>query len=178
MRERRKLKCFLRIVQMPKTGSVRRNNAHDFAADSFRAYRTRADILNRSRIHIPTQFYPTLVAFAGENSDCQTRRLLIGGRNGAAIFRVRGTSRRTHAREGEGSRFDPRMIIRRQVISGSRYTGGVMGKTVTLLSYPLWIHSIQPSFVYMPASFLRVRVCVRIARTRCAIENVSRVHGR
>lgn len=42
------------------------------------------------------------------------------------------------------SRFDPRMIIRRQVISGSRYTSGVMGKTVTLLSYPLWIHSIRP----------------------------------
>lgn len=62
----------------------------------------RADIFNRSRTHIPTQFYPTPVASVGENLDCQTRRLLIGGRNGAAIFRVRGTSRRTHAREDKG----------------------------------------------------------------------------
>lgn len=86
---------------------------------------------------------------------CQTRRLLIGGhdgavRCGAAIFRVRRITESAHARERARSRFDPRMIIRRQVISGSRYTGRVMGKTVTLLSYPLWIHSIQPLFVRAP----------------------------
>lgn len=109
----------------------------------------RADILNRSRIHIPRRFYPAV-----KNSAGQTRRLLIGGHD-ATVFRVRRNPvyGHTRAREGEGkatrgrqrgndrgrarSRFDPRMIIRRQVISGSRYTGGVMGKTVTLLSYPL-----------------------------------------
>lgn len=47
------------------------------------------------------RFYPTLVAFAAENADRQTRRLLIGGYDGAAVFRVRESPRRAHAREGE-----------------------------------------------------------------------------
>lgn len=90
--------------------------------------------------------------------DCQTRRLLIGGHDGAVRrYFACEESRGEREGEGEGSRFDPRMIIRRQVISGSRYTGRVMGKTVTLLSYPLWIHSIQPPFVRAP--FLSVSVC-------------------
>lgn len=93
--------------------------------------------------------------------DCQTRRLLIGGHDGAVRrYFACGESRGEREGKGEGSRFDPRMIIRRQVISGSRYTGRVMGKTVTLLSYPLWIHSIQPLFVRAP--FLSVSVCAYI----------------
>lgn len=136
----RALKCYLRIVQMPTQDrrTVRRNNARDFAADSFRTCRTRGRYFKpQSDTHSDAVFIP-LSRSAGENSDRQTRRLLIGGRNGGGgdISRVRDLPE--DAREGgRGSRFDPRMIIRRQVISGSRYTGGVMGKTVTLLSYPL-----------------------------------------
>lgn len=113
------------------------------------------DISNSSRIHVSRQFYPALVQPAVENSDVTARH--VGYwladttvRCGAAIFRVRRITESAHARERARSRFDPRMIIRRQVISGSRYTGRVMGKTVTLLSYPLWIHSIQPLFVRAP----------------------------
>lgn len=73
-----------------------------------------------------------------------------------ACERTPGERTRGRAR----SRFDPRMIIRRQVISGSRYMGGVMGKTVTLLSYPLWIHSIRLLFACLSS-------CIRALHRSC-----------
>lgn len=69
-----------------------------------------AKILNRSRIYIPKQFYPIpIAATAAENSDCQARRLLIGGHDGAAIFRMR-ESPGGHTREGEGPGLDLTLV--------------------------------------------------------------------
>lgn len=117
-----------------------------------------------SRIHILRQFYPAPVSLTAENSDRQTRRLLIGGYDGAVVFRV-WENPGEHTRGRARSRFDPRMIIRRQVISGSRYTGGVMGKTITLLSYPL-------------SGFIRFGPCLRAcprAYVRCIVLVYPRV---
>lgn len=89
------------------------------------------------------------------------------------MFRVRLQGDEGGEEEESKSRFDPRMIIRRQVISGCRYAGGVMGKTVTLPSHPLWIHSIPTLVRTHTRACVRARLCqswhVRVCvRALCA----------
>lgn len=101
-----------------------------------------------------------------------TRREIEIGRERECVRERKTGPTREKRRGWEGrrrSRFDPRMIIRRQVISGFWYRGRVMGKTVTLLSYPLWIHWIRPGRG-------RPRLFVFIRITPCA--HPSCVHER